>query len=159
MEKKKPGKKDLLICAAVLVGGYAISTFTKKDDLADRPRTERVASPTSCMYSSAKLVFQEVGTDKVINEGTINGCYTKKLVDQQLKMYEVANETGTFRLTYYEESTPNVLRFLDMHIAGRSTSWRANKGHDIFMIEENGKIGFVFGDRKKDMVKGTIQLQ
>lgn len=109
----------------------------------------------SCDFRKVDISMYEVGTDKLIENKTVNGCFTKKIIDKALGLVEITD--GVIKVTYYIEKTPNNLRFLNLYVAGGEPSrWRANEGHDIFMNDNNGNLHFIFGDRKVSKTKGTI---
>ncbi len=113
----------------------------------------------NCNYSKLEIKAFQVGTDKLLSEKLLSGCFTKKVVDKSLGLVEVTDNSGTIKISYYIESDPNILRFLDIKLSNAKPSkWRVNKGHDLFMSENESGLNFVFGDRKETKIKGTIRF-
>lgn len=114
---------------------------------------------SDCSFRLVEIKAFKVGTDELLEERTLDGCFKKKVVDQSLGLVEVSNSDGNIKVSYYIEDDPKVLRFLDVKLGeGESSHWRANKGHDLFIIEKDGNLNFIFGDRKRSKIKGTIRF-
>ena len=95
----------------------------------------------------------------MINQKLLEGCFEKEIVDKSLGLVEIKNSSGTVKVSYYIEKDPKILRFLDIKIGeGEASKWRANQGHDLFIIEKGETLNFIFGDRKKSKIKGTIKF-
>jgi hypothetical protein len=114
----------------------------------------------NCDFNSVQFEAYEVGTDKLLDKKIVSGCFVKKIIDEQLGLVEVKDTEGKIKVTYYIESDPNLLKFLDVKIGDAEPSrWRANKGHDLFILEENNQLNFIFGDRLETKIKGTIKFE
>jgi hypothetical protein len=140
----------MFIVSAIMTscGGGSIQSDVKK-----------VEQEKNCSYSKVEIKAFRVGTDELLDEKFIDGCFEKKIVDESLGLVEITNESKTIKVSYYIESNPNVLRFLNVKLGESEPSrWRANEGHDLFIEEKNGDLNFIFGDRKKSKIKGTIKF-
>lgn len=163
-EKKKMGTgKKILIGIGVLfllgvianLGGDDKATENKQQEKSDQPTIEI----ENCDYNKVEIKAFEVGTDKLINQKLLEGCFEKEIVDKSLGLVEIKNSSGTVKVSYYIEKDPKILRFLDIKIGeGEASKWRANQGHDLFIIEKGETLNFIFGDRKKSKIKGTIKF-
>lgn len=113
----------------------------------------------SCDYNQIEITLYEFGTDKVINTKTKQACFIIQEFQKELGGIEIKDSDEIMKITYYNESNPALLKFLDIAIQGKET-WRlrANKGHDLFKNEEDGKLSLIFGDREGLGFKGTIIL-
>jgi len=147
------------ITATIIIGLIVIANIgdgTKNDVNSSNSTVEQ---EKNCSYSKVEIKAFRVGTDELLDEKLINGCFEKKIVDESLGLVEITNESKTIKVSYYIESDPKVLRFLDVKIGESEPSrWRANQGHDLFIVEKDGDLNFIFGDRKKSKIKGTIKF-
>lgn len=124
-----------------------------KDKSEEQPSSaDATSNDKTCIYSVAEVKAMEVGTDKVIDEKSIKGCYTVSRMEMGL--VEISSDNG-IKVVYYDE---NPLQSLDIFISGKEpVRWRSKQGHDIFKVMKDGKTTFIFSDRKR--IKGTISFQ
>lgn len=115
---------------------------------------------TNCDFNSVQIQAFETGTNKLLDNKNISECFTKQIVDKQLGLVEVKNSDGSIKVSYYIEKDPRVLKFLDIKVGDAEPSrWRANQGHDLFITENENQLNFIFGDRVKSKIKGTITFE
>ncbi len=157
MAQKKKSNLKYFIIGFLLVG--IIGTFFKKEEKkVEKATVTRVDN--TCDYSSVEINAYEVGTDKLISEKTVNGCFSSDIVDSTLNLVEITNKENSIKISYYIENDPNILRFLNIKIGDDpSSEWRANKGHDLFINKKGDDLYFIFGDRKVSKIKGTITFR
>jgi len=115
----------------------------------------------SCTYNKMEIKSFEVGTDRLLEEKTINDCFTHITLPNSGGMTEVTNSNNTIRVTYFNNEG-SVLRFLNIRFGEQGkvepARWRTNEGHDIFMNDTGNELNFIFGDRHKTKIKGTIKF-
>jgi hypothetical protein len=110
-----------------------------------------------CEFSKATLTTSEVGTNKQIDKKEISDCF--KRIDDGSLVEVKGDKTGEkFKVLYYKEADPAVTKMLTISIGGRGTDWRTSKGHDILKIDKPDSLGFIFGDRVKSKIKGTVMF-
>ncbi|WP_420581959.1 hypothetical protein [Reichenbachiella sp.] len=156
MEQKKKGKagKILLIIFASLMGGFAIIGAIVGGSEDATTHVEE-STPTECVYNAAIVKAYRVGTDELLDEKTIPGCFVVKT--DEMGFVEISSDV--IKVSYYKETTPNVIKFLDVKFGeSEAVRWRANQGHDLFVNETSEELNFVFGDRIKTKIKGSIQF-
>lgn len=125
----------------------------------DKKTITTTKSEVSCDYNGVDIKAYQVGTDVLLDEKFISGCFVRKVVDESLGLVEISNEIKSITVSYYIESDPKVLRFLDIKTeTGEPSRWRANQGHDLFISETDEELNFIFGDRKESKIKGTIRF-
>lgn len=116
------------------------------------------AKSDSCRFYQAEVSLWKMSTNELIDSKTFNGCFEKNLIDASLSQFEISSSISPFKVIFYEESDPNILKFLDIHSGDNEPSrWRANEGHELFMLTKNDTLNFIFGD-KKSGVKGSIKF-
>jgi hypothetical protein len=109
-----------------------------------------------CSYNKLVMNAYQVGNDSLIDSKTIEACWIKHEPDD-LGLIKIDSKESDFRVFYYKENDPGVIKMLDFQEGDSEPSrWRANEGHDLFIVNKLDTLGFVFGDRKKSFVKGTI---
>lgn len=107
-----------------------------------------------CDFKKATLKLMEWGSEKVISEQTFDGAFIKKEVDN-FGLQEISATNSNFKVLFYDESP---MKFLNVRIGEDDpTEWRKNKGHDIYKVEKDNKLNFIFGDKEK--IKGTIVFE
>lgn len=129
-------KKHLLYAAALLLAGCGEPT-------------------PDCTFTKAHITASEAGTNKVLQDKTIEDCFTASAPDSYGLIEIKGSKTGeNFKVAYYAAEAD----MLNVKIGGKLTEWRKNKGHDIFVNGAPGTdtLGFIFGDRLKSKIKGTI---
>lgn len=113
----------------------------------------------SCDYKFLEIKAFEVGTDKLLNEVNIEGCYNREEVEGAFGLIEIQDEEKGIKISYFPEEEKNMLRILDIKLGSSdATKWRRNQGHDIFINEKNGSLHLIFGDRIKSKIKGNIKF-
>jgi len=116
----------------------------------------------SCTYNKMEIKSFEVGTDRLLEEKTINDCFTVYEVPNSMGLTEVTNSNNTIKISYFKsEASAKMLRTLDVRIGKKGTEpirWRAVEKHEIFMNDTGNELNFVFGDRHKTKIKGTIKF-
>lgn len=112
-----------------------------------------------CEYTQIEMKAYQVGTDKLLDSKSWSGCFKKELVEPTLGLVEITDTKTSIKILYYNETTSGSMNHLDVQIGSNEPSrWRANQGHDIFINETKSDLNFIFGDRKKSKIKGTIRL-
>ena len=111
----------------------------------------------SADYTKMKITTS-VNGQKVFDE-TIEGSFTKTKVDESLGLVEITEPDNRIKVSYYEESNPNELKFLNIKIGESNLSeWRRNKGHHLIIVPKKDSLGFSFRDKNSATgdVIGTI---
>jgi hypothetical protein len=126
---------------------------TQKDDI-------KVAENNSCNFNNVQIEMFNIGSNTPIKTVNIEACFEEKMVDKTLQLIEITSKESEFKVSYYKESNPKLLRFLDFDFGtGEPSKWRANKGHDLFIFRKNkDELNFIFGDKKNSKLKGTIRF-
>jgi hypothetical protein len=110
-----------------------------------------------CEFSKATITASQIGTEQQIDKKQINDCF--KRVDDGGLVEVKGEKTGDkFKVLYYKEADPTAIKILTVSIGGRGTDWRTSKGHDILKIDKPDSLGFIFGDRIKSKIKGTVMF-
>ncbi len=114
---------------------------------------------SDCEFSHLTITTAIDG--KQIDQKTGNDCYSiiKEEGEGELATFTVGGKqtSDKFSMTYYDENSKvdlgtgqgTALKFLNVNIGGKKTEWRANKGHNIYKIEKQDTLGFIFGDNAK----------
>ncbi|WP_338764101.1 DUF1406 domain-containing protein [Bernardetia sp. ABR2-2B] len=133
--------------------------FSSCSSNSQKQSAEEETEYADCDYNKLEITLYEFGTDKIINSKTTDACLFIQEFQKEMGGVEIKDPDGIMKISYYNESDPKILKFLDVSIKGKDT-WRlrANKGHDLFKNEEEGKLTLVFGDRDGLGFKGTIVL-
>jgi len=151
----------------VFIGLYLISLLVPKDikdknkpiEIVNKEVENKEEEKKNCTFKKVEIKAYQVGTDKLLNDKTINDCFNSKIVDKTLGLVEITNESKTLKVSYYIEKNPKTLRILDVKIGNDVPSrWRANKGHDLFIMEKEDFLSFIFGDRNNSKIKGSIKF-
>lgn len=147
----------------VLVMSIGIAADSPKESVKESKKStqekDTVIKTINCDYNTVEIRGYKTGSDKALSEVTINECFYKKTIDKTLKMVEIANESRNIVVTYYEENQPGILKFLDIKLDEDTPSkWRASKGHNLYYVEKENSLTFIFGDLKKSKVKGSIKF-
>jgi hypothetical protein len=112
----------------------------------------------------SKLVFRSMGfegTDKV-HEETFEEPFYSSGNNESLVM--IKNETGNFKISYYNESFPEVKPNDQLQILNVNLGWdkpqelRAKNGLEIVKIEDENELFIKFSDPKKKDVWASVQL-
>lgn len=116
-------------------------------------------SNKTCDYNSVTIKAFEMETDKLLDEKYISNCFNIEKVKGAGGLIEVKDDSSKIKISYYNEKDPNVIKFLNVRFGESDPiEWRANKGHDLFIIKKSNSLGFIFGD-KKSKIKGTIDFK
>ncbi len=143
-----------VICVLLFLGCSINSESTLTNESPDKEVTLQ-----DCDFIFLEIKAFEVGTDKLLDEKLIEGCFNKKEIKDAFGLIEVEDPSRQIKISYFAEEDHNILRHLDIRLGSAEPSrWRRNEGHDIFINEENGELNFIFGDRKKSKIKGTLKL-
>lgn len=110
-----------------------------------------------CEFSKVTLTTSKFGTNKQIDNKLINDCFNR-VEDGSLVEVKGEKTSEKFKVLYYKEAEPDVVKMLTIKIGSKGTDWRTNKGHDIFKVDNKDTLGFVFGDRIKSKIKGTVMF-
>ena len=113
---------------------------------------------TNCEFSNLTITTAVDG--KQTNQKTVKDCYSvTKEGEGELAIYTIeGKETSeVFSMSYYDEkskvdlkdSQGTSLKFLNVFIGGKKTEWRKNKGHNIYKIEKQDNLSFIFGENVK----------
>ncbi len=141
--------KPILLISSFSVFGLLIFTLACSN--------KKEQTNQSCTYSKMLFKHFQIEGNKLINEQVVDGCFTKKLVDEQLGLIEITNKTKTIKVSYYQEEDPTMIRILNFNWADHVThKWRQKQGHDLYIDQEAGRLNFIFGDRAHTMTKGSI---
>lgn len=140
----------LAIVALVVIGNLSKD---EKESSKIEVQTGTENQNLNCDYSKVTIKVFALGTDKVINEKTLNACFNVKKME--FGMIEISSKETPVKVIYYNEIP---MKFLNVKLTNDDpVQWRKNKGHDIFKIEKNGKLTFIFSD--KTTMKGTIVFE
>lgn len=141
-----------IISTLSFINTLAKEKTTQKDDI-------KVVENNSCNFNNVQIEMFNIGSNTPIKTVNIEACFEKKMVDKTLQLIEITSKESKFKVSYYKESNPKLLRFLDFDFGtGEPSRWRANKGHDLFILRDNGELNFIFGDKKNSKLKGTIRF-
>lgn len=111
--------------------------------------------PLHCDFLKADIKMYRVGTDEILGENEVMGCFT--ITEGEMGLIEISSEQSNLKIIYYEETDPKALRFLDIIVGDNASRWRANKGHDLFIMDTSEALNLIFGDREES-IKGTVKL-
>ena len=115
-----------------------------------------VSCSKSSDFKNVKITMQV--NDEPIVDKVFEGNFTKSKPDE-LGLVEITDSESRLKVSYYIESDPAILKFLNVKFGQENpTEWRANKGHDLFIVDKPESLGIIFGDRNSvaGKVKGTI---
>lgn len=110
-----------------------------------------------CEFTKATLTASQVGTDKELSKKEFTDCF-KRINDGTLVEVKGDKTGNNFKVLYYKEADPDVTKMLTINVGGHGSDWRANKGHDIIKVDKADSLGFIFGDRIKTKMKGTVMF-
>lgn len=106
-----------------------------------------------------KLKITTSVNGETVIEKTIEGNFTKTKIDEALGLIEITEPNNRVKVSYYEESTPNELKFLNIKFGdSKPSEWRKNKGHLLVIAPKKDSLGFFFQDQnsKAGNVRGTL---
>jgi hypothetical protein len=107
-------------------------------------------------FKTVKITMQV--NDEPVVEKILEGNFIKSAPDN-LGLVEINDPENRLKVSYYVESDPTLIKFLNVKFGQENpTEWRANKGHDLFIVDKTESLGLIFGDRNSvaGKVKGTI---
>jgi hypothetical protein len=155
---KKIFKILLLFILASTAIGVFVTVFSPKTEQAKEQtaaeiQAEKENVSAKCDYSKVTVTAFKYGTQDIIDEKVINACFVKK--NLEMGLIEISAEGSPVKVLYYNE---NPMKFLNVKLGESDPiQWRKNKGHDIFMLDKNNKLTFLFSDKK--LVKGTVVFE
>lgn len=92
----------------------------------------------NCDFKFLDVQAFEVGTDKLLEDHTIQGCFTRKKAKNSFGLVEISDPNKKIKVSYFDEGDPNILKFLDIKIGERETSkWRDNLSGNIVLLPDS----------------------
>lgn len=107
-------------------------------------------------FQTVKITMQV--NDEPVVEKIFTGNFMKSQPDE-LGLIEITDSKNRIKTSYYEESNPNELKFLNVKFGeAKPGEWRKNKGHLLLKVSKNDSLGFFFQDKNSQAgnVTGTI---
>lgn len=115
------------------------------------------SSKPDCSYSKIEIKTYRIGNDELLGEKTFDNCFT--VTDDNSNLVEIKNEEAGIALSYYKESNPNELKYLNAKFGDvKTTEFRQKKGHKIELIETENATTIIYHDPTELNLKGTITL-
>ena len=119
-------------------------------------KSDQSLTSKNCTYNHVEINAYEVGTDKLLDSKKLDYCFSVN--EKDMGLVEISNPKGNIKVLYYKEQNPNNIKYLDIKLGEGVSKWRKKNGHDLFIVNKNDDLTFVFGDRKKSKIKGTVKF-
>lgn len=146
-EKKKKSNKLKNIIIVLAIFAFLIYLLSL---IPTPPESASNSQEHTCNYKYLFVKTYKYGTDKVISSSTVQGCFSREIIDENTGLLKVSEPLDSIKLVYYLPSPSGVIDYLDVfYRSDEPTRFRRKKGDDIFVLEKNGNLTFIFSDKKK----------